>query len=71
VYSTQGSEGKLGQVQAELDGPGPQQGHNGLVVTGGRQPASYPDFLWNFVALSRLMRLPVKKGAHAALSGAA
>jgi hypothetical protein len=30
-----------------------------------------PDFLWNLVALTNIMRLSVKKGAHAALSSAA
>jgi hypothetical protein len=30
-----------------------------------------PDFLWNLVALSRFMRLSLRKGAHADLSSAA
>ena len=70
-YCETALKGKLCQVQAELNGPGPQKGHDGLVVTGGRQPASYPDFLWDFVALTHFMRLSVKKGAHAARSNAA
>jgi len=66
-----GLEGKLGDVQAELNGLGPEQGYKGLVVPRGRQAATRPDFLWDLVALSHFMRLSVKKGAHAARSNAA
>ena len=30
-----------------------------------------PDFLWSLVALSKFMRLSLRKGAHVDLSGAA
>jgi hypothetical protein len=50
--AAQGLERKLGEEQAKLDGLGPQKGHNGLMVTGGRQPApGFPVELGGVVAL--------------------
>ena len=41
------------------------------ILLGIDSPALPPDFLWNLVASANFMRLSLRKGARAALSGAA